>query len=101
MHPAQFGFFSSTDLSNLFQLHITERIGGVPQTPHQRRALPQARVFAFCNPGAMTVVRERRRIGVGPLWMLDAVLPGDRVVIHNEMLIIQAHDALVLMLINA
>jgi len=68
---------------------------------HQRGALPLPRVFRFTDPGAMAVVPQGRRVGIGALRMLDAELTVGRVLLHGEMLVIQFQDALTLVLADA
>ncbi|MNL18229.1 hypothetical protein D3C87_1393660 [compost metagenome] len=49
----------------------------------------------------MTIVAQGRCVGIETLWMADALLSGDRIVQHFEVLIVQAHYASALMLVNA
>ncbi|MNS18424.1 hypothetical protein D3C72_501170 [compost metagenome] len=89
MHPAQRGFFSGADQANPLQLLVTESIGGVTDSAHQRRAFPVARVLRLADPGTLTVVPQGRGIGIGSLRMVDSVLPGCRVCFQFEQLAVQ------------
>ncbi|MNM78342.1 hypothetical protein D3C81_902400 [compost metagenome] len=100
MHPAQYGFIGAADLANIFQLCVAETVGCMAKTTHQCRTLPFARVLRFTDPGALAIVTQCRCIGIEPLRMADALLAGDRVVQHFEVLIVQAQDAPALMLVD-
>ncbi|MNX58382.1 hypothetical protein D3C86_892200 [compost metagenome] len=90
----------TADLANLFQLFIVETIDAVTKSPHQCRAFPLARVFRFADPGPVTIVAQGRCVGIETLRMADALLSGDRIVQHFEVLIVQAQDAPALMLVK-
>ena len=101
MHAAQHVLTHRRNAAHLLQLGITEALRHRAQSPHQRGAFPGVRAFHFMVPEASAVALQYRLIGLGARGMEDAVLLGQRVLLHGIAFTLQWQHGLAVVPVQA